>query len=149
MHWEQKDKVPQPSVPLASSPLEHTVANIIFPKHCSYPVTFLPENLQSLSISYWIKAKLICQAFKDSHNLAALCLCNLFFHSSGGLCCQTDQSLCPSPYISWSHCTWLTWIFLFTQQNSRADHAVTLSLTFSDHNDHIFLWIPMAKQSST
>lgn len=149
MYPEQKDKVYQPSVPFASNPSQHTVVNVIFPKHRSYPATSLPENLQPLSISYWVKPKLICQAFQGSRNLAALCLCNRFFHSSAGLCRQAGQSLRPSAYTAWSHCTWLTWIFLFLQQSSRADHPVTLSLTFSDHSDHIFLWIPMAKQFST
>lgn len=148
MYPEQKDKVHQPSVPFASNPSKHTVVNVIFPKHRSYPVTSLPENLQPLSISYWVKPKLICQAFQDSHNLAALCLCNRFFHSSADSAVR-QASLCVPPLTSPEHIVPGSPECSCFHKSSRADHPVTLSLTFSDHSDHIFLWIPMAKQFST
>lgn len=72
--------------------IQYTVTNIIFLKHCFHHVTFLLKNLQSFPISYWIKWKFICQAFKDSHNLASLYLFSLIFFRSSARTLPVSQA---------------------------------------------------------
>lgn len=64
----KKDRIHKPSIPFASHPSSHCHQHNL-PETPLCRVISLLEDLQSFPISYWVKSKFTCQAFKDSHNL--------------------------------------------------------------------------------
>lgn len=64
----KKDRIHKPSIPFASHPSSHCHQHNL-PETPLCRVISLLEDLQSFPISYWVKSKFTCEAFKDSHNL--------------------------------------------------------------------------------
>lgn len=65
----KKDRIHKPSIPFASHPSSYCHQHNL-PETPLCRVISRLEDLQSFPISYWVKSKFTCQAFKDSHNLA-------------------------------------------------------------------------------
>lgn len=110
------------------------------PKHCSYQVTSLLENLQLSFVSYWIESKLICQAF-DCRNLASL-----YSISSSTWQPQLSGSDRPAsaPPTSPDHAVpGSPQSCCFHSKTQGLDCPVTLTLPFPDYNItsfFAFLW---------